>query len=204
MQSQPDSQIANYRGATNESKYTRDEGLLVMPVMGPEGTPPTVIRMHGGVGFRKVRWDAEKLGAPPLIPAFTDTPNDTILSSDLYFSVPIVSGSQVQYMYEAHGEYTYVQNVTRTVGSDFQTGAMPYQTQAMNNFIYISSNGISLLSNFGAPPTWVAPPGVIFGFPDPTGPVSAEGADINIANPNYIYLDSTISGVNFFSENLIS
>jgi len=204
VQTQPDSQIESYRKATNESKYSRDEGLLVLPVMGPAGTPPTVLRMHGGVGFRKVRWEAEKLGAPPLIPAFTSTSNDTIMFSDLYLSTPKVSGSQVQYLYEAHGEYTFVQNVTRGVDSNFQTGNMPYQTQRMNNFIFNASNGISVLSNFGGPMTWSAPISVITGFPDPTGPVSAEGASINISNPNYMYLDSTISGIQFFSEELIS
>jgi hypothetical protein len=100
-----------YQRAQLASSYFRDEGLLVIPVMGPAGTMPSVIRVHAPYGTRTSDFDYVREGHPPLIPAQADTNSgDVILTSEISFPVPQERGSKL--IFGAKGSYTFVQATT--------------------------------------------------------------------------------------------
>ena len=47
-----------YEGFFFTVEEDTDEGLLPVPVAGPPGTPAKVVRRHGGLTTRVVRWFA--------------------------------------------------------------------------------------------------------------------------------------------------
>lgn len=106
-----DLQDVAFRESTLVSKYDRSLGLLVIPVMGPVGTPPVVVRVHAPVGMRTADFAYTKTGTPPVIPAPVDTPSgDTILSSSLNIVVArITPDDQNRMLYSISGSYLYVQ-----------------------------------------------------------------------------------------------
>jgi hypothetical protein len=137
-----DAQTSQYENDFNVSGYSSDLGFLPMAVMGPAGTPPTVIRMHGGIASRNVKWAYKKRGTPPVIPAMQNTPSgDILLATDLAFPVPAIAGDENSYDYVASGEYEYVQSVTRGANSNFQTGRKPYQSGIVAASIAAANTG---------------------------------------------------------------
>lgn len=125
-----DFQYDNYRKSTLGSSYSRSEGLLVIPVMGPEGTAPVVVRVHASFGVRTVSFDYAKQASPPLFPAIQDSQsNDILLSADLMFPAPITDGQQ-QLVFGVRGSYEYVQpGGGRTQGDAFPIDAHPFATK---------------------------------------------------------------------------
>lgn len=105
-----DAQAGCYEDSQQSSHYSRDLGLLVLPVAGPDGSAPRVIKTHAVVGYRTVDFDYKKRGTPPMFPTMQDTPSgDSILAGDLSFAMT-VGGQQQQYGYAVKGQYGYVQN----------------------------------------------------------------------------------------------
>jgi len=210
-----DHQVRGYDLDVNASHYDRDEGLLAIPVMGPAGTPPKVVRVHAAIGYRRVNWAYNKRGAPPIMPSMSNTTdnNDIFLGGDLSLPVPALGGDQNQLDYVATGEYTYVQNVsgsgcrlaqydpaqgkigiTPSPMGKFQTGHHPYYTPALSAAILA-----------GATPGFLAAPGALFSlpdWPDPTQSQSADAQSIDFSKSDYKYYDYTISSL-FFSDSLI-
>ena len=58
-----------------DTNYTWDEGLHVMPVAGPPGTPARVMRLHAGLNLKRVQWSAERIGMQLTCPSW-DLTND--------------------------------------------------------------------------------------------------------------------------------
>lgn len=123
-----DLQFHRYRGGSElVSRYNRDRGLLVIPVMGPAGTPPVVARVHAPVGYREVNFAYAKSGGPPLMPAAADTQSgDTILSEQHEFPAPGV-GQDGRLMFGVRGSFLYVQPYGgRTPEDSFPIDAHPF------------------------------------------------------------------------------
>ena len=209
-----DHQSASYDGEVNASSYSYDKGLLVIPVMGPDGTPPKVIRVHAPVGYRKVQWSYKKRATPPIMPSMSDTPSgDLFLTGDLSLPVPALGGAQNQLDYVAAGEYTYVQNVSGSGARiaeysapssvsqvsamrKFQTGRHPYFTPSLAAAI-LAAGGVQQQNQQ-----------TLQGWPDmdqgALRKVSANAlvGDIDFNKESYSYYDTTISSL-FFSDSLI-
>lgn len=126
-----DLQYHRYQGGSNLfSRYHRDRGLLVIPVMGPAGTPPVVVRVHAPVGYREVDFSYAKSGGPPLMPAAADTQSgDTILTEEHNFPAP-TPDQDGRLLYGVAGHFTYVQPYGgRTPEDEFPIDAHPFPTQ---------------------------------------------------------------------------
>ncbi len=52
--------------------YVMDEGTRAVPVAGPRGTPCKIVRRHGGMARKVIRWLAVGWGGKPPLPS-TDT-----------------------------------------------------------------------------------------------------------------------------------
>lgn len=125
-----DLQVDRYRDqASTVSSYSRDRGLLVIPVMGPAGTAPIIARVHAPYATRTVKINYSKHGSPPMFPALTDTPSgDTLLAENLDLPAPIVD-QQGRLVYGISGELVFVQPLGgRTQGSNFPIDRHPFPT----------------------------------------------------------------------------
>lgn len=148
-----DAQAALYNKYNMDSEYTLNSGTLMLPVAGPDGIAPRLIKTHSSIGIRKVRFDAHKSGSPPRIPKIGDDTDsgDVFLNGAVNFPLPIIADTQATYVYPAQGEYIYAQVGPRSnlvpiyEGSDqlridannygprngsskFQTGQYPFNT----------------------------------------------------------------------------
>ncbi len=104
-----DYRVEAYRHDTLQSSYERDEGLLVIPVMGAAGVAPAVVRVHAPIGFRKVNFEYAKDRVPPIFPAQADTDSgDTVLTSTLNFPTPALQ-TNGDLTFGVAGEYVFVQ-----------------------------------------------------------------------------------------------
>lgn len=118
-----------YRAATQKSQYRRDEGILVVPVMGPAGTAPAKFRVHAPVGYRTFEFEYAKDNTPPLYPAMADTDSgDTFLGAELGFPTPRINdGGWLTFGVE--GRYTFVQpEGGRSTEDSFPIDRYPFVT----------------------------------------------------------------------------
>jgi hypothetical protein len=124
-----DLQYHNYQKSGIVSQYVRENGLLVIPVMGPTGTAPVVVRVSAGYGFREASFEYIKKGTPPLFPSPENTPSgDVLLSAELQFPSPVPS-PEGGLMYGVKGSYSYVQpSDGRAAGGKFPIDAHPFMT----------------------------------------------------------------------------
>lgn len=125
-----DVQFNKYRDASVASSFSRDEGLLVIPVMGPAGTAPAVVRTHAPYGTRNTEFTFDKQSTPPLFPAIADTVSgDVMLGAVLVTPAPITD-QQNNLVYRVRGSYHYVQPLGgRGQGDNFPIDAYPFPTR---------------------------------------------------------------------------
>lgn len=145
-----DLQLHRYRGSALFSHYQRDRGILVIPVMGPEGTPPVIARVHAPIGYRTVDFSYAKAGGPPLMPAAANTSSgDIILSEEHKFAAP-VTDTHGNLIFGVSGHFTYVQpNGGRGPDNSFPIDSHPFPT-AIDALGQYDLSGVSrgLVSNF--------------------------------------------------------
>jgi hypothetical protein len=118
-----------------DSSYSTDRGVLVLPIAGPDGTAPCLVKVHAEIGYRTTDVQACKYGAPPVLPSACDTPSgDRLLTSEFSFVIPQISSDQDAYLFRSEGRYTYVQGSLRGSGgqSNFQTVDMPYRMELID------------------------------------------------------------------------
>jgi hypothetical protein len=116
--------------------YERDEGILVLPIAGPPGTPAAIIQVHAPYGIRRVKWEAAKRGVPPPIPTPKDTPSgDKILSSSIVVHQPRPEVSQSKLGFAMEGEYVYVQGTLAASGKP-RGRIKPRRFVSENHFYY--------------------------------------------------------------------
>lgn len=147
-----DLQYHRYQGGSNLfSRYHRNRGLLVIPVMGPAGTPPVVVRVHAPIGYREVDFSYAKSGGPPLMPAAADSNSgDLILTEEHNFPAP-TPDQDGRLMYGVAGHFTYVQPYGgRTPEDSFPIDAHPFPTQvdALGEFDLSGVDSASELNSF--------------------------------------------------------
>ena len=99
------------------SDYCLHEGLLEIPIMGPVGTPPVVVRTHAPYTTRKVDFRMTRNKMPPVIPVPGDTPSkgsaiggDIYLGGDIKLSSPR-KDSEGYLIYSVAGTYNFVSPV---------------------------------------------------------------------------------------------
>lgn len=123
----------NYTGYSQSHGYTYDPGLLVMPLA--DGGH-VVVRVHQGVGFRQVGWDATKRDTPPVVPTAGDVVDTngattaTLLGAAVTAPLPAVNPAGNGYDWSVSGVYTYVLTNPLTFdGSEgIPTGDYPFTT----------------------------------------------------------------------------
>ena len=111
---------------TQTHHYEDVPGVVVSPSANRDGDA-RLLRVHGRAAVRRVRWSASRAGAPPVMPIPEDTARDTLVSARVAVSAPQPNMQTMHYMFAASGEYLYLQNDPRIVGTDpLPTGGQPY------------------------------------------------------------------------------
>lgn len=96
-----------YTGYRQSSNYEYDPGVFVLPVA--SRTPKVVVgRVHAGLGMRTVKVAASKRGSPPIIPAATDTDQDTLIHASVNLPLPAFLTDSPGYHWTVTGTYSYV------------------------------------------------------------------------------------------------
>ena len=112
---------------------TRDDGLLVIPVAGPPGTPPEIVRVHAGVELETVSFEANKIGEPPTVPHPDQLDqNNLFLSGTQSAAVPMLQVQGNNHSWHISGAYTYVHKKPVGLDAPLPTGVMPFEPYEVN------------------------------------------------------------------------
>lgn len=123
---QDHSGAGSYKSADQSHQYEYDTGVIAVPLAGDE-PGHRLIRLHGGIGMRRVNWTHTRTGNPPFIPTMEDTSGDTFLAGSVSPRLPTPSVTQNGYDWSVSGSYVYVQNTPRIVGqSHLPVGQHPF------------------------------------------------------------------------------
>lgn len=127
MNNREDGAVGDYLGYDQQHNYDYDTGLIALPIA--SRTPGfRLIRLHGGIGRRKVEWKTARHGKPPIIPTMVNGPNDTFLGGTVAPQLPVPNAAADGYDWRVSGTYDFVQTMPRIVGVDtFPVGAYPFQ-----------------------------------------------------------------------------
>ncbi len=106
-----------YRAADQRNTFEYDTGVIAVPLAGREAAH-RLIRLHGGIGHRTMRYRFVREGKPPIVPTFEDTSGDTFLGGSISPACPMPSATGTDYDWIVEGVHEYVQNAPRIVGED--------------------------------------------------------------------------------------
>jgi hypothetical protein len=113
---------SDYSGYRQSTKFSYDPGIFILPIASV--IPKTkVVRVHGGYGTRVVTFAASKKGAPPIIPAATDTDRDYLVGANVNVPLPSPSAGSATYDWAVSGQYTFVTRGAALVDSQYVGGA---------------------------------------------------------------------------------
>lgn len=91
------------------ANFPTDFGLMVIPVAGPDGTPPVVAKTHAKLAMKSVSWTAKKDGKPGHIPCPEEKDgNEVLLSTALTPAVPKLLTNGLAHSWSIGGVYNYV------------------------------------------------------------------------------------------------
>lgn len=150
--------LTTFLDYTSHENYTRDSGLLVLPLAAASGAPK-VITVHAPINYRTVRTHEQKLGAPPLFQSFADPANgrDKFLGASLTFIQPTLSNDQTNQVFAMKGEYRYVETAATPRGTNktdltdlFHTGRYPFNLP-LKDGVLAKAIAAGLFNNFGEP-----------------------------------------------------
>jgi hypothetical protein len=133
-----------YLGYRQNSEYSYESGVFVLPLASRE--PQTVIvRVHGGLGVRRVNVAASKRGGPPILPAAVDTDRDTLISCTVNVPLPAIIQDAPSFNWTVTGEYLYVTTGIkgpRVPGKDFlPAGQYPFPLPLQDAAVEVLSAG---------------------------------------------------------------
>jgi len=116
---------ATYKSEEETHSHEYDSGLLVMPVA--SRTPGhRVVRTHGGISLRRVKFHLLRSDRPPVIPQ-PSTQCDTLLTARVVPYRPLADGANGALVFRVAGEYLFVAEAPRVPGvNSLPTGASPY------------------------------------------------------------------------------
>jgi hypothetical protein len=155
----------NVKGAWEQEygvvrRRVRDEGILVIPVAGPAGTPPKIVRVHGGLEMETVDFNSGKFGAPPTVPSPASlNSNLQFVSGNQAATLPMAQPQQGVHYWTLSGQYLYVHIKPTGLTSAFSTGIMPFEIgTAVNNTIPASAFSQQILGSDSPPPLQLGTP----------------------------------------------
>jgi hypothetical protein len=119
-----------------QEEFTGNEGVLLMPVAGPPGTPASIIQASAPYGYRIVRWVAERLGARVIVPSRRPRENEVLHSWRIVPKNPVLTDDLRTYIYRTEGEYCFALLSPPSEQDALPMGAPPtYTTQLAENSI---------------------------------------------------------------------
>ncbi len=123
-----------YTDYLQDPKYELFSGQYLLPVAGPEGTPPEIITLHAPYAKKVVSWSTERVGAPPSLPDW-DAGNvaDVLQYRSVTPATPVLApdGNPV---YRVSGLYQYVISVAPSDTDSYARGAMPFDLNPASTY----------------------------------------------------------------------
>lgn len=114
-----------------EIGHSCNEGVVVLPVAGPVGTPASVVRMHGQIEYRSIVWSAARMGGCPRVPswkAFIAANNTNVVFLGGIRTASVPSPLVIGHWFILAGKYDYSLIVPEGLESAFKLGKMPWES----------------------------------------------------------------------------
>lgn len=126
-----------YTDARIDGRNEVHTGLLLVPVAGPEGTPPELIRVSAPYAKRVIEFAAERPNDRPMLPSWnTNNPNEVLAYRSIVTATPAMApgGSRI---YRTQGRYVYYLGKVPSDTSPIPVGTPQYDLQpaALNNIL---------------------------------------------------------------------
>jgi hypothetical protein len=108
---------------------SHSSGLLALPIAGPPGTPPEIVRVHGGMDMLDISFAAGQMGGPMSIPhPDLGDGNSVLLGGSQVAALPMEQ-QQGDHYWDLSGSYTYVCKQLIGLAAQIPTGVMPFESQ---------------------------------------------------------------------------
>lgn len=142
------------------SSYSRDTGVIVVPLSDPEAESVVFVHLCNNYGTRTVEFEASKRGTPPIVPAPMDSyvAGDVLLGANITVFKPIPDDGSGGANWRVTGTYTYGQASTRTENSHYETG----MSSVGDSYIF-AQMGQNTKRSVNGSATFVAAQGVLGG-----------------------------------------
>ena len=124
-------------------------GLLAIPVAGPPGTPPEIVRVHGGMDMVDVSFSGGQMGGPMPIPhpdLFSVDGNSVLLGGSQAVNLPMEQ-HQGDHYWNLSGGYTYICKQLIGLAAQIPTGIMPFEADAGKSIISGATPNVFTIPN---------------------------------------------------------
>lgn len=101
------------------------QGVLIIPVAGPPGTPPKVVRTYAPYMEKRSEWATEKIGNKPTVPHWDTGDPNTIPVEMHFFPMSPMPIDEFRQAWRMEGVYRYVYAVAPLLsGLSMEAGAI--------------------------------------------------------------------------------
>ncbi len=109
-----------------DPSYEVDNGVMMIPVAGPPGTPPKIVRKYAPCMRKTVEWTAERKGLQPTIPHWdTGNPQEIPAYRNIMPVSPLLL-NDTEHAWRAAGTYVYFLSVAPDpLNATYAAGANP-------------------------------------------------------------------------------
>lgn len=138
MQPLDQTQADNYTGTQIDNEFSFEEGVVMLPVALTDAdiaagkSPVAIGRLHPPIRLKRVRYQAKKQNAPPILPAPTSTGNFIFLGGKLNLPTPIINQTYTQFDWKATAEYIFVEDNRSEYEDGFVLTDPPWQYQSQS------------------------------------------------------------------------
>ncbi len=121
---------ARYQTYVAQNAYVYNEGVVVVPVAGPNTTPKVRarrVRLHSPHGYRVFSWSVERVRLKPLLPKMVKQNDDEVfLWGRIVVQPPEIEAGGNMHLYRVEGTYWYGLLAPLNHEDQLRMGATPY------------------------------------------------------------------------------
>jgi hypothetical protein len=132
--------VAPYGSYGLDTTYTRDNGVLQLPVAGVPGTAPVLIQLHGGFMRKSVTAQGRRAGMPPIMPDPTAADPDGGVQAGHTVSPrgPALDGDGNTYVYQTSVGQLFYYTTFFTPSTGYRMSASP---------VYVDTGSANILGS---------------------------------------------------------
>lgn len=115
--------VFNYHDYKIDREARINQGILLIPVAGPPGTPPKLVRTYAPYMEKTATWEAERMNAPVQPPHWDTGDENTVAVGLTFFPMSPMPVDEFRQAWRMGGEYRYVLAVAPAMSGGFRLAA---------------------------------------------------------------------------------